>query len=551
MHHRSDGRTCDVRLPHRRSPSPPPPRTPRSSETLAELNHLQGQLSSASSTYSEATSNAAELNAQVAEIADEILHIEQDLLPARQQRAADAASDLYKTHSSNGGTISLLLNAESFADFINLSKYLGTVQDANVSALNELNKLEDELNGKLDELGRAKDQADAELARASEAYAQAQSAAAKVQAKANAEDAAETEIARKAAEQAAQLQAQQDAQQNAANPNGEPTAQPENGGSGNGSQSEQNGGTNTQGNGSGNSNSSNGSGDSGNSGSSNSGSSESTGGWLTGVASYYGIGDGFMAEPPPAARRSPRPRWASPCSTCPLARVCRDSLRGDARSLPVNDRGPYAHGRVIDMQPAVARALNFVSVGVGTVQYRFPCKGSWARIDGACARPPQTFASPCQPLSADSMYQPRGSMKHISFLIKPASSTCNMRCRYCFYADVAEHRETANHGVMDAATIQTVVDRAFALGPDTEVTFAFQGGEPMRGSRLLPLVLRLRGRASRAADGASSHPDQRVRHRRHLGRLSRRARIPRGRLHRRLPRDARLAATGRARRGAP
>ena len=37
----------------------------------------------------------------------------------------------------------------------------------------------------------------------------------------------------------------------------------------------------------------------------------------------------------------------------------------------VNDRGPYVHGRVIDMQPAVARALNFLSVGVATVQYRF------------------------------------------------------------------------------------------------------------------------------------------------------------------------------------
>ena len=37
----------------------------------------------------------------------------------------------------------------------------------------------------------------------------------------------------------------------------------------------------------------------------------------------------------------------------------------------VNDRGPYVHGRVIDMQPAVARALGFLSVGVGTVQYRF------------------------------------------------------------------------------------------------------------------------------------------------------------------------------------
>lgn len=349
----------------------PTPAYAASSETLAELNRLQGQLSSASSTYSEATSNAAELNAQVAEIADEILHIEQDLLPARQQRAADAASDLYKTHSSNGGTISLLLNAESFADFINLSKYLGTVQDANVSALNELNKLEDELNGKLDELGRAKDQADAELARASEAYAQAQSAAAKVQAKANAEDAAEAEIARKAAEQAAQLQAQQDAQQNAANPNGESTTQPENGGSGNGSQSEQNGGTNTQGNGSGNSNNSNGSGDSGNSGSSNSGSSESTGGWLTGVASYYGIGDGFMGGTTASGEKVTETSMGIAMLNVPLG--TRVEIRYGGRSVIayVNDRGPYAHGRVIDMQPAVARALNFVSVGVGTVQYRF------------------------------------------------------------------------------------------------------------------------------------------------------------------------------------
>ena len=41
-----------------------------------------------------------------------------------------AASDLYKTHSSNGGAISLLLNAGSFADFIDLTKYLGTVQRA-------------------------------------------------------------------------------------------------------------------------------------------------------------------------------------------------------------------------------------------------------------------------------------------------------------------------------------------------------------------------------------------------------------------------------------
>lgn len=53
--------------------------------------------------------------------------------------------------------IALLLNASSFADFINLTKYLGTVQDANVAALNELDALEEELNGKLAELSEAKD----------------------------------------------------------------------------------------------------------------------------------------------------------------------------------------------------------------------------------------------------------------------------------------------------------------------------------------------------------------------------------------------------------
>lgn len=29
-------------------------------------------------------------------------------------------------------------------------------------------------------------------------------------------------------------------------------------------------------------------------------------------------------------------------------------------------------------------------------------------------------------------------MKYFSMLIKPASSLCNLRCRYCFYCDVAE-----------------------------------------------------------------------------------------------------------------
>lgn len=69
-------------------------------------------------------------------------------------------------------------------------------------------------------------------------------------------------------------------------------------------------------------------------------------------------------------------------------------------------------------------------------------------------------------------------MKYISFLIKPASSACDMRCEYCFYRDVADHREHAVRARMDEATAHAIVDRALALGSDAHVAFAFQGGEP-------------------------------------------------------------------------
>lgn len=34
-------------------------------------------------------------------------------------------------------------------------------------------------------------------------------------------------------------------------------------------------------------------------------------------------------------------------------------------------------------------------------------------------------------------------MPHVSVLLKPASSACNMNCKYCFYKDEANCRETA------------------------------------------------------------------------------------------------------------
>ena len=39
-------------------------------------------------------------------------------------------------------------------------------------------------------------------------------------------------------------------------------------------------------------------------------------------------------------------------------------------------------------------------------------------------------------------------MKHNTFLVKPASSLCNLRCRYCFYDDVSSSRACKNMGLL-------------------------------------------------------------------------------------------------------
>ena len=68
-------------------------------------------------------------------------------------------------------------------------------------------------------------------------------------------------------------------------------------------------------------------------------------------------------------------------------------------------------------------------------------------------------------------------MPPLSIMIKPVSSACNMRCRYCFYADVSESRESYSLGRMSLQTLENTVRRAAACA-EGSVSLAFQGGEP-------------------------------------------------------------------------
>ncbi|MGX6978870.1 radical SAM/SPASM domain-containing protein [Vagococcus elongatus] len=70
-------------------------------------------------------------------------------------------------------------------------------------------------------------------------------------------------------------------------------------------------------------------------------------------------------------------------------------------------------------------------------------------------------------------------MKHVSVLIKPASGLCNIRCQYCFYADVTSLREVESYGRMTKETTEKMIAQIFSdLENGDQLTLAFQGGEP-------------------------------------------------------------------------
>ena len=70
-------------------------------------------------------------------------------------------------------------------------------------------------------------------------------------------------------------------------------------------------------------------------------------------------------------------------------------------------------------------------------------------------------------------------MKQLSIMIKPASSLCNLRCKYCFYADVADLRDVKSYGIMSAENQKQMLTKLEAqLEPGDKINFAFQGGEP-------------------------------------------------------------------------
>jgi len=66
---------------------------------------------------------------------------------------------------------------------------------------------------------------------------------------------------------------------------------------------------------------------------------------------------------------------------------------------------------------------------------------------------------------------------NLNIMIKPASSNCNLCCKYCFYHSLAKSRKTKSYGYMDIDLLEKIVKKSLAFS-NKNCTFAFQGGEP-------------------------------------------------------------------------
>ena len=72
-------------------------------------------------------------------------------------------------------------------------------------------------------------------------------------------------------------------------------------------------------------------------------------------------------------------------------------------------------------------------------------------------------------------------MKHNTFLVKPASSLCDLRCRYCFYDDVSSSRACKNMGLLSHEMARELIEKAFAATEDGGIFCFRAANRPLPG----------------------------------------------------------------------
>jgi rare lipoprotein A len=85
---------------------------------------------------------------------------------------------------------------------------------------------------------------------------------------------------------------------------------------------------------------------------------------MSGMASWYG-----ESQTTASGERFDKHKMTAAHRTLPLGTYVRvtNTRNGKSVVVRINDRGPYGHGRVIDLSEAAARKLDMIDAGVAPV----------------------------------------------------------------------------------------------------------------------------------------------------------------------------------------
>lgn len=69
--------------------------------------------------------------------------------------------------------------------------------------------------------------------------------------------------------------------------------------------------------------------------------------------------------------------------------------------------------------------------------------------------------------------------RNLSLMIKPSSSKCNLKCKYCFYHSIAEARYIKDYGFLKEDILKIIIQKASSYCHGGNCVIGFQGGEPL------------------------------------------------------------------------
>ena len=69
--------------------------------------------------------------------------------------------------------------------------------------------------------------------------------------------------------------------------------------------------------------------------------------------------------------------------------------------------------------------------------------------------------------------------RNLSLMIKPSSSKCNLKCKYCFYHSISDARDIKDYGFLEEDTLKVIIQKASLYCNGGNCIIGFQGGEPL------------------------------------------------------------------------